>query len=197
MRIIAGTARGRKLFSPGGGPKNHRIRPTSDRAREALFSIIASRIQDASVLDLFAGTGALGLEALSRGAAWAVFVDSNQNAITLVRKNIAACGFSERSLVIKRDLSKGLSFLDNSLPPQGFSLVFLDPPYGEELCGKILFELGRSGIVCDNGLVIAEDTALARLPSSIGPLHLADQRRYGDTAFWMYTKEIAKNDDTL
>ena len=111
MRIIAGTAKGRRLFSPGRHKNNLRIRPTSDRARESLFNILGPLpVKGARVLDLFAGTGALGLEALSRGAEQAVLVDNDSGAITLIHKNITICGFSERTSVLRRDLMKGLFF---------------------------------------------------------------------------------------
>ncbi|NOQ66626.1 MAG: methyltransferase, partial [Desulfobacterales bacterium] len=110
MRIIGGTARGRRLQTPLNNTVTSAqpIRPTAERAREALFSIIGQEVKGATVLDLFAGTGALGLEALSRSAQQAVFIDNNLHALQLVGKNIELCGFSDRALVLKRDLSKGL-----------------------------------------------------------------------------------------
>ncbi len=113
MRIIAGTAKGRRLFSPPSskGGKGE-IRPTSDRAREALFNVLAGHADGAQVLDLCAGTGAMGLEALSRGADHSVFVDNGRTALALIGKNIHACGFDDKSTVLQRDLFKGLSFLE-------------------------------------------------------------------------------------
>ncbi len=186
MRIIAGTARGRRLFSPVGGIRNQLIRPTSDRAREALFSIIGSQVQGAVVLDLFAGTGALGLEALSRGAASVVFVDNNRNALALINKNSESCGFSGMSRIVKRDISKSLSFLKKYAPGHGFSLIFLDPPYGKGLCEKVLVGLGKSELIGHNGMVVAEDTPSAKMPAAAGLLSLKDFRNYGDTGFWFY-----------
>ena len=128
MRIIAGTARGRQLQTPSkstAGYSGQLIRPTADRSREALFSIIGQEIKGATVLDLYAGTGALGLEALSRSAKRVVFVDNNPHAIKLIEKNIELCGFSDQTLVLKRDLSKGLSFLAKQLPEIKFSIILL------------------------------------------------------------------------
>ena len=128
MRIIGGTARGRRLQTP---PKStvsrtgsQLIRPTADRAREALFNIIGKEVEDAVVLDLFAGTGALGLEALSRGAQSAAFVDKSSQSTDLIKKNIELCGFSDKSFVIKRDLAKSLSFLEKHAPNREFSIIF-------------------------------------------------------------------------
>ena len=193
MRIIAGTLRGRRLLTPGSGKHNPVIRPTADRAREALFSIIGRRIDGAGVVDLFAGTGAFGLEALSRGALSVLFVDNQVGALTLIHNNVEQCGFSDRSLVVKRDLTKGLSFLDKLAPAQGFSLVFLDPPYGQGLALDCLHEIAAGvRLSKDNALVIAEESAKETLPDTVGSLSLNDKRHYGDTGFWFYErKELA------
>ena len=127
MRIIGGVAKGRKLFTPGNRFKGPVVRPTSDRAREAVFNILGQSVQDARVLDLFAGTAAMGLEALSRGAASAVFVEKHPGVLDLARRNIEACGFSDKSFLVKGDLSKGLFFLRHHMPDATFTLVFLDP----------------------------------------------------------------------
>ena len=197
MRIIAGSARGRKLSSPGsrGGDS---IRPTADRAREALFNILGrDLVQGAAVLDLFAGTGALGLEALSRGAETAVFVDSNPLALDLIHKNIIACGFSDKAHVVRHDLLKSLFFwrkagasamAGEGRPAPPFDLVFLDPPYRLGLCGRLLTSLLETGLVGDRAWVIFEDDSSETLPQAVGPLHLADRRAYGDTGFWFYEK---------
>lgn len=182
MRIVAGTAKGRRLKTP----HTQAIRPTADRAREALFSILGLRVAGARVADLFAGTGALGLEALSRGAAAAIFVDYQPAALDLIRENIILCGFSDRSRVLKRDLRKGLFCLRDIAGPAGFDLVFLDPPYGRGLAEQTVIELGQGGIVAQGGLVIVEEQSRASLPAPCGRLRLADVRRYGDTGFWLY-----------
>jgi len=194
LRIIAGTARGRRLFAPA-KTRNPLIRPTADRAREAIFSIIGNRVVSAHVLDLFAGTGALGLEALSRGAESAVFVDRLPSAIALVRKNLGICGFLERASVVRADLTKGLALLKSWRPPGGFSLVFLDPPYGGGLGEKILAGLNEASLVGENGIVVAEDEAKERYPASINDLLLSDQRHYGETGFWLYRCRKEKNGD--
>jgi 16S rRNA (guanine966-N2)-methyltransferase len=185
LRIIAGIARGRRLTTPIRTKGRPLIRPTSDRAREALFSIIGSETEGARVLDLFAGTGALGLEAVSRGAAQVVFVDRHRQAVSLIRENIALCRFDDQAVVLERDLLKGLSFLHEQ-PGPTFSLIFLDPPYGEGLTSRLLAEIAAADCLAAGGLVVAEDAAGESLPEKCGGLVLIDQRRYGDTGFWFY-----------
>ncbi len=197
MRIIAGSARGRHLSGPGsrGGTS---IRPTADRAREALFNILGWEFfTNALVLDLFAGTGALGLEALSRGAKAAVFVDNSLLALELLHKNIVACGFSDKAHVVRHDLLKSLFFWHkSSLEPSGldgrhspsFDLVFLDPPYRQGRCAELLTALLAAELVGRDTQIIFEDDSAEHLPESLGELQLTDQRRYGDTGFWFYEK---------
>ena len=188
MRIIGGTARGRKLTAPGKRFGNV-IRPTSDRAREALFSIIGQRVEDAVVLDLFAGSGAIGLEALSRGARAVTFVDSNRLVAGLIERNLETCGFSERALVICRDLSKNLAFLTTNQPRVRFDLVFLDPPYGRGMAVETLRKLDNTDLCGERCLIIAEDEFRAGLPENVGRFRLVDRRHYGEVGFWFYRPE--------
>lgn len=150
MRIVAGALKGRRLSSP----KDNRIRPTSDRLRESLFNRLAHRddfdIAGARVADLFAGTGALGLEALSRGAAEAVFVEQSRAAIRLIRDNIAALGLEDRARVLAVDARK----LPAAASP--FNLVFLDPPYGKGLLPPALAALRSQGWLQPHSLIGAE-----------------------------------------
>jgi 16S rRNA (guanine966-N2)-methyltransferase len=206
LRIISGYARGLKLESPQG----QAIRPTSDRAREALFSIINHRIQDALVLDLFAGTGALGIEALSRGARHSTFVDNSPKAIILIKKNlqlfqrtlaldpvkpplserISSHFFRQPASVIKYDLRKESFFAKKErkefLP--FFDLIFLDPPYTKGLSLQILTYLDKSDFLTEQGLLIAEERSEVELPDSFSTLTVVDRRKYGDTGFWFYKK---------
>ena len=192
MRIIAGAAKGRKLFTPESGTSKSHIRPTSDRAREALFSILGPFVPGAIVLDLFAGTGALGLEALSRGANHAVLVDNFQKALNLIHRNVDLCGFSEMATVLKRDIRKGLFFLKKASPHKYFDLVFLDPPYGKKLGNTLLLELSNSSFLQRDGVVVVEDYYMENFPEQSGLLQLFEQRRYGDTSFWFYKVEMNK-----
>lgn len=190
MRIISGAARGRKLFAPPGRTLD--IRPTSDRAREALFSILGSEVIGSRVLDLYAGTGALGLEALSRGAEEVVFVDFHRQSLDLINRNIAICQPGQehgRVSVIRCDLRKGL-------PPaiikegaiRTFDLIFLDPPYSQGLSLKTLEYLSNGLLVNDRGIIVAEERSSETLPERCGVLTLTDQRIYGDTGFWFYSR---------
>lgn len=208
LRIISGSARGRKLFSPPG--QSLVIRPTSDRAREALFNIIGRRPQGAVVLDLYAGTGALGLEAFSRGATRVTFVDNSRLALDLIARNIRACAGvegsppTESSAVVQQRLSLLQHDLRNGLPlrrfqQQGFSLfdlIFLDPPYSKGLCQRTLRDLDHSHLLAPEGLLIAEERADETLDDRFATLRLTDRRVYGDTAFWIFQSQPADTDQT-
>lgn len=186
MRIISGSAKGRKLFSPLSG--NKAIRPTSDRAREALFNIIATRIVDCRVLDLFAGTGAFGCEALSRGAAEVYFVDHSKVSLELIRKNIKLVpGGIEKSQVIRADLSKGLSqTCITRFAGSRFDLIFADPPYLSELSTRILSSLDNSAVLSPDPLIIIEERKNFTPPAQLRKLNLADCRNYGESSFYLY-----------
>lgn len=186
MRIIGGTIKGRRILSPRKGREGRSIRPTSARAREAVFNIIGKEVRDATVLDLFAGTGAMGLEALSRAAQTAVFVDNSQAAVRLLSRNIDLCGFTERAKVVRHDLTKSLCFLQEFVQAGGFSLIFIDPPYRQEVGGLILDKLARAEILTSSGLVILEYAAGGRLSEESGGLQLVDQRQYGEAGFGFY-----------
>ena len=170
MRVIAGRWGGRRLAAPKGAA----TRPTSDRVREALFSILGDRVQDARVLDLFAGSGALGLEALSRGAAEVTFVDSAAAAVAAVKANLAALGGEAE---VHR--SDGLRFLRGAPgKARHYDLVLLDPPY--RLAARLGRELSEAlpGVLAPAALVVSESDRRAPLPLD---LPLRDERRYGDT----------------
>lgn len=178
VRIIAGTAKGRRLedFTGRG------IRPTPDRVREALFSALFSRVGSFDgyrVLDLFAGTGALGLEALSRGAAAAVLVDQGAQSARLLRANIQHCGFSQRAEVITGDV---LTWVPRLLSRGPFDLVFLDPPYGRELVPATLERLTAPGLLGPEALVCAEAERQDPIPDQVGLLQRIASRNYGISA---------------
>ena len=174
MRIVAGSAKGRKIETPEGMD----VRPTTDRVREALFSSIAFRIVDNRVLDLFAGTGALGLEALSRGAASAVFVDRARKSAALVRRNIERCGFGARAEVVERDAERALRLL--AARGERFDLIFLDPPYAGPLLAAALETLAQTALLAPSGVILAEHPA-DRVPRPPDGLAIATTKRYGKT----------------
>ena len=210
MRIISGSARGRRLFSPPG--RSLSIRPTADRAREALFSIIGRRTEGASVLDLYAGTGALGLEAFSRGARLVTFVDHQRQALELITRNIIACTASRADQtsgrippelascfqLISHDLRRGLPLAQICRqPPAPFDLAFLDPPYATDLCRRTLADWDRDNLLAADGLLIAEERAGEDLEGPWATLAISDHRVYGDTAFWFFTRKPADHSKTL
>jgi 16S rRNA (guanine966-N2)-methyltransferase len=174
LRIIAGQRRGKRLAAP----TDSEIRPTADRLRESIFNIITGRVGNARVLDLFAGTGAMGLEALSRGAVHACFVDSNAKAVALIERNLAACGFGGRSRVIRCDALKLLE-----LPAQdlAYDLVFMDPPYSRGLVAPALASLLSSPLPAQNAFIVVEHATDEVLPFVCVPWRCVDQRRYGKT----------------
>ena len=186
MRIISGSAKGRKLFSPQSGSKT--IRPTSDRSREALFSIIGNRVVDCWALDLFAGSGAFGCEALSRGAAAVFFVDNAGSSLALVKQNISLVpGGPDKTQIIKADLSRGFprSCLSR-LEGNSFDLVFADPPYLTELSLKILSALDKCSVLSANPLIIIEERKNFVAPERLSRLRLSDHRNYGESSFYFY-----------
>jgi 16S rRNA (guanine966-N2)-methyltransferase len=187
LRIIGGTARGRKIFAPPQRGKGKTgIRPTGARAREALFNILGTAVDNGDVLDLFAGTGAMGLEALSRGARSAVFVDSSQAALKAISRNLQLCGFVDRATVVRHDLAGQLVFLRELSPLHGFTLIFSDPPYGYDRPAATLAALDSAAIMHEKGLLVYEYDARGKLPETCGRLQLVDSRRYGAAGFWFY-----------
>lgn len=177
MRIIGGTHRGRALASLGKGDVAAHLRPTSDRVRESLFNVLAGGYGDpvtgARVLDLFAGTGALGLEALSRGAEAVSFIESGRKALSLLRQNIALCRAEGETRILPLDARKPGR---NPGPPH--DLVFLDPPYGKGLGEEALTGALAGGWIAKGALVIWEESAAIAPPAG---LRLLEERRYGDT----------------
>lgn len=175
MRIIGGESRGRAIRLPGGC----RIRPTADGVKEALFNILGS-LEGKSLLDLFAGCGNVGLEALSRGARGSVFVEKDLRLIETIRDNLRLLGFEGRAEVIAADAEKGM----RRLQKRGvrFDLLFADPPYEEGFVEDIMTCLGGAELLTENGIIILQHSLREPLkPSVARPLVVSDQRRYGDT----------------
>jgi 16S rRNA (guanine966-N2)-methyltransferase len=179
MRIVAGCWRGRALAALGAGDTAARLRPTSDRVRESLFNLLAHGPygdppppEDARVLDLFAGTGALGLEALSRGADTAVLVDTGAKAADLIRRNIATLDATEARFLARDATRLG------RCPEAPFTLIFLDPPYGRGLGERALTAALAGGWIAPGALVVWEESAPITPPPG---LTLLDSRRYGDS----------------
>ena len=183
MRIIAGSFRSRPLQAPAGLA----TRPTSDRLRETLFNVLAPRIEEAVVLDLYAGSGAVGIEALSRGAANVVFVERAPGALKVLRENLARLGLTEGFRIVGSGVG---SFLRKADATGRFDIVFLDPPYDEEAEYKnALGLLGTeaAGLLAERGLVIAEHRRNARLEDQYGSLRRTRLLQQGDAALSFYT----------
>lgn len=178
MRVVGGRLKGRNLASPS----TQQIRPTADRLRESLFNILAHAyddpVADARVLDLFAGTGALGIEAVSRGAKFTLFVDNGAEARALLRNNVEALGLGGVTKVYRRDAT----YLGPAHPLMPFSLVFLDPPYRMQLAEKALGSLRDGGWLTDKALLVVEEAKVAGFAAPEGFREL-ERRAYDDTEF--------------
>lgn len=179
MRVITGSARGRKLESPTGND----VRPTTDVVKEAVFSIIQFDVEGCTFLDAFAGSGQMGLEALSRGARRAYFVDSRRRSLSVVKKNIEICGFSSDSAVTVQ--ADSVSYLSAS--QKSFDIIFLDPPYMTGLLEKALSAADKA--VSENGIVICEHPGEEQLPEKAGGLSLRKNYRYGKIIISVYKKD--------
>ncbi len=177
MRVITGSARGRRLVTLDGID----VRPTTDRVKEAMFSAIQFDIEGRRVLDLFAGSGQLGIESLSRGASSAVFTDSSQQAINAIRENVEKCGFEGQSKIIKTDF---LSYI--SMSPDKFDIAFVDPPYAKGLVIKALEGLTR--VMSEYGIIVCEHPTDENLPNEIDGFLLNKTYKFGKIAFSIYRR---------
>lgn len=175
MRVITGSARGKKLLTLEGQD----VRPTTDRTKEAMFSSIQFDIEGAKVLDLFAGSGQLGIEALSRGAASCVFVDRNKQAIDVVKKNLQSTSLSKNSIVLNTDAE---TYVTTS--KESFSFIFIDPPYGKGILQKILPLAERVAAV--GGAIVCEHPYGEELPEKLEKMEIYRTYKYGKTAVTVY-----------
>ena len=180
MRVISGTARGRKLKELAG----QETRPTTDMVKEALFNIIQFELEGRRVLDLYAGTGQLAVEALSRGAASAVLVDHRTDAVKLIRENLALCGFQDRARVVQADAP---SFLETVT--EKFHIVFLDPPYDSGLLKISLERVTRFDILTEHGIIICESRREDVLPEAAAPYVKGREYRYGKIKLTLYRRQ--------
>ena len=179
MRVITGSARGRRLKELEG----LETRPTTGKVKEALFSVIQFDIEGRRVLDLFAGTGQLGIEALLRGAECAVFVERRRDALQVIRENLEACGMTDKARVVNGD---AMSYLKSG---EKFDLIFLDPPYASGLLEQALEEIVRFDICRRHGIIVAESAADKTLPPLAGPYALYREYRYGKIKLTVYHRD--------
>ncbi len=177
MRVITGSARGRKLKTPEGMD----IRPTTDNVKESVFNILQFDIEGRRVLDLFAGTGQLGIECLSRGAKEAVFIDRSRDAVKIIRENLKACGFT--APVLQQD---ALSYLDRC---GQFDVIFVDPPYDAELYAPVLEKINSIDILSDGGIILCEARREKELPDMRPPYFKRREYCYGRVKLGLYSKE--------
>jgi 16S rRNA (guanine(966)-N(2))-methyltransferase RsmD len=178
VRITGGTARGIPLAAPRGA----KLRPTSEKVRNALFQLVGAAVQEARVLDLYAGTGALGIEALSRGAASADFVEQDARLCQAIRQNLERAGFQPRGRVHRARVEQALQFLEGA-----YRLALLDPPYGMAGVPEVMAKLSRPGLLEDDAIVVLEHSSRDTVAEQYGRLEMKTQRRYGDTSVSLYT----------
>ena len=179
MRVITGTARGRRLKTPEGMD----IRPTTDNVKESIFNIIQFDIEGRRVLDLFAGTGQLGIECLSRGASEVVFVDSSRDAVKIVKDNLKTCGFN--APVLQLDAQNYLKACGK------FDLIIIDPPYDSPVYDTVLETINSVDILSDGGIIICESRREKALPEMTAPYRKAKEYNYGKVKLCLYRKENA------
>ena len=182
MRVTGGALRGRRIATPRGAT----TRPTSERVREALFSILGDPGADRAVLDLFSGAGTLAIEALSRGASSAVLVDSGRPAQKVIRANLASLELGDRAELLAMPVSAALKNLARRRPPPRFGWVFIDPPYASDLGDRALADLGDGDLCEPDGVVVVEHDRRRGPAERVGCLVRTDRRRYGDTELSIY-----------
>lgn len=181
MRVISGTAGGKRLIEPSGMD----IRPTTDRVKEAIFDIIQFSVPGARVLDMFAGTGQLGIEALSRGASEAIFIDAAPASLKVIGENIRATGLSQRAKVVRGDSISAISGLGR------FDIIFIDPPYDSELAEKAISAILRFDILNDDGIIIVETRSDHPDPPVEYPYRILKEYRYGKIKLIKYGRTVA------
>lgn len=181
MRVITGTARGRRL----GELEGMDTRPTYDRVKEGMFNIIQFDIEGRRVLDLFGGTGQLGIECLSRGAAHCTFVDQRRDAVRLMKENLKVCDVADRGVVVQSDAIGYLSTIHEK-----YHLIFLDPPYDSGLLESALKKLTSIDILADNGIIVCESRTEHPMPDLPEPYVRSRDYRYGKTKVTLYRKEV-------
>ncbi len=179
MRVIAGTHRGRRLS----GPQGTSLRPTSDKVREALFSILGPRVAASRFLDLYAGTGAVGIEALSRGARVATFVEADARAVRVIQRNLTTCGLLDQA---ELRVSLTETFLRRCQWTAPYGIVFADPPYGEAAAVNLVLASGNNGLLAEEAVMVIEQESDADSPAPADGIRFLRRYEYGDTALLLY-----------
>ena len=185
MRVIAGKYKGRKLFSP----EDSSVRPTTDKVKEACFSILTNDIYDARVLDLFAGSGGLGIEALSRGASYCLFADASRKSLNLVKQNLDHCKVEEYTRIAAGDYSKVLKSLAGRIEDgreEPFDIILLDPPYDAGFLDEVFRLIAEGGVLAPGGIIVAEHRKQIEMPDELHGFTRTKERRYGVVKLSIY-----------
>ena len=190
LRIISGECKGRLLKTVSGSS----TRPTTDRVKESVFSILQLRLPGSSILDLFSGTGNLGLEAMSRGGKDAVFVEKDPGALAVLRENCRTLEYMDTTEILPCDVRKAIPLL--SARKRVFDIVFMDPPYSHDLEVPTITALDACHLVKEDGIIVVEHLLLDEQQDSIGSFIRYDLRKYGNTAISLYRKETSKNENS-
>jgi len=184
MRIISGTSKGRKLITP----KRYSLRPTSDRVKESLFNILGSEVEGKVVLDLFAGTGNLGIEALSRGAERVIFVEKGRQALQIIQTNLNQFGLADRSEILPKDVNRAIGILKQR--GECFDLILMDPPYEKGLIQRTLMKLNTHPIYHGDSILVIEHNRREPLPHILDEWNLIRQQKIGDTLLSFLTLQV-------
>ncbi|MCC3865822.1 16S rRNA (guanine(966)-N(2))-methyltransferase RsmD [Terrisporobacter petrolearius] len=183
MRVISGKARGLKLNAP----KNDDVRPTTDRVKESLFNMINPYIIDSNILDLFAGTGSLGIECLSRGANKCIFIDNSKESINIIKSNIKKARVENESIVLNLDFKSAINSL--ALKNEKFDVIFMDPPYYKNMFSDALGSIDNKNLLKEDGIIVVEHDTKDRFPDNIGRLYKSRDKKYGNTTLTFYKVE--------
>ena len=183
MRVISGKARGLKLNTP----KNDDVRPTTDRVKESLFNMINSYIMESDILDLFAGTGSLGIECLSRGANQCIFVDNSKESINIVKSNIKKARVENESIVLNLDFKSAINSLSSK--NKQFDVIFMDPPYYKNMFSDALSAVDNNNLLKEDGIIVVEHDTVDKFPDNMGRLYKSREKKYGNTTLTFYKLE--------
>ena len=182
MRIVAGTAKNRKIKSK----KGNSTRPTMERIKEAIFSILNPYVGDSRFLDLFSGTGNMALEAVSRGVKKAIMIEDDAEALRIIIENVNNLGFQDKCRAYKNDVFRAIEIL--SKKGEKFDIIFMDPPYKQELCTRVIKLISKKGILAEDGIIVAEHHFKEDLADEIGEFKKIDERDYGGKQITFFTR---------
>ena len=184
MRITGGELNGRILGTVNGW----NVRPTSSKVRQAVFNIIGNDLSGFRVIDFFAGSGIMGIEALSRGAEWALFIDNSNKSLDLIKKNLSICGFGNKGFIIKGDITEGIPE-HKKISNKSIDFVFIDPPYKKDIIPGVLESVVKNEIMADDSYIVTESMKHDTLPDKVGDFFSVKTKLYGETKIDIYSRE--------